>query len=246
MNRILLLSLLLGASAAQAATLPACSGLTTIGQLLSSQSCTAGIFTVKNVTFSGPTGLENLINLNANVTEANVGLGFSSGFLTTGVEEQLSFTFGYTIDPPPDIIKGVSGATEDAGQDSGFSFSSLQPAALGPNAVEVNYLICAGAGFVDQQCAGTIYGFSLTLPDEFISQAALSIAAQLSGGVTFAQPTNTVGILVTVNLQNGGFLGSLSSNFPLETAAVPEPSTLALAGVGGLLLAAGRRRRLRG
>lgn len=244
MNRTLLFStlLVLGTGLSQAAVIPSCNSLQTFADLINAGSCTAGIFTIKNPTFSGGfEGLESSLFLATSADSQNVSFGFTGLELYTSFDESLSFTFGYTIDPPPDIIKGVSGSIDDAGQSSFEEF--LNVAAVG-DAVDIGYQLCAGAAFVQGQCAGTPYGFSLTVPDQN-SANLIRLASQLSGGVTFASPVNTVGVIVNVNLNNGGFVqGGFSSVFPLDPVGdVPEPGTMALAGIGGALLAASRLRR---
>lgn len=239
MNRSVLFSaLLLGASISPAAVVPlshSCDGLSTFADLRIAGFCTAGIFTIKNPIFSGPEGLDSSLIL-ASITDfQNINFGFQNLSLSTGPGETLSFTFGYTIDPPPDIIKGVSGSIEDAGQSSFDDFFAI--AAAG-DPVDIQYRICAGAGFVNESCAGTLYAFSLAVPDQNENRNFLTLASQLIGGVTFAFPVNTVGVIVDVNLSNGGFIqGGFGSAFPLDPIPdVPEPGTMALAGLGVVLL----------
>ena len=221
--------------------IPTCNSLTSFADLVNAGACTAGIFTIKNPTFSGPEGLDSQLILASSTDSQNVNFGFQGLELFTSIGESLSFTFGYTIDPPPDIIKGVSGSIDDAGESS---FENFLNVAAVDDPVDVQYLLCAGAAFTREGCAGTEYGFSLTVPQQ-VSNASLRLASQLSGGVTFALPVNTVGVVVNVNLNNGGFIfGGFNSVFPLNPVGdVPEPGTLALAGVGGAFLLAANRRR---
>ena len=231
-------ALLLGASLGQAATLvPTCASLGSLQGLLSNGTCTAGIFTIKNPAFSGPAGVAaSDITLNVVYGANTVSLGFGGGQFVSGPLSNRSFTFGYTIDPPPDIIKGITGDLQDAGQDFFDIAGLLGPAGVG-DAISVQYLLCAGAAFVDGACAGVSDGFSLTLPD-----SSLTVSALISGGVVFPSPVNTVGVLIMVDLQNGGRFGSINSSFPLSD--VPEPGTMALLAGAGLALAAyGRGRR---
>ena len=232
---------ILGASLGHAATLvPTCASLGNLQGLISSGSCTAGIFTIKNPSFFGPEGVNaSAITLNVVYGADAVSLGFGGGEFVSGPFSSTTFTFGYTIDPPPDIIKGVTGDLEGAGQDF-FNISSLLGPADFGDAISVQYLLCAGAAFVDNACAGQIYGFSLNLPDSSFGPVDL-----ISGGVVFTGPVHAVGVLIRVDLQNGGTFSSVNASFPLVND-VPEPGTMAmLAGAGLALVAYGRGRRQR-
>jgi PEP-CTERM motif len=218
---------------------PACSSLGTLQGLIDSQACTAGVFTIKDPSFSGPSGVTaSSITLSVLSGIDSVSLAFGGGVFNSPIGGSSSFTFGYTIDPPPDIIKGVSAEVEDAGQDS-FGPQGFMPSAVG-DAIAVQYLLCVGAGFVDGDCATSLDGFLLSLPDADNNDFLL--AATLSGGVTFSSPVNTVGVRIFVDLTNGGNFSGISSAFPLD---VPEPGSLALFGLGAVALASRRFRSLR-
>lgn len=228
----------------QAATiLPTCASLGNLELLRTAGACTAGVFTIKDITFVGPGGSTDASGITLNLAFALdslvVVLGGSSFTSSPGFSN--SFTFGFTIDPPPDIIKGVSADVENAGQDFGLGIGDFSIAGLG-DAISVQYAVCAGAAFAaNSSCPGALNGFLIHLPDA--TQNAFAVASTLSGGVTFASPVNTVGVLIQVDLSNGGNFTGLRSTFPLQ-ADVPEPASLTMAGAG-LLLALWRSRQRR-
>lgn len=235
MRPFFVLALTLGIGITRGEPIPACASFGTLGELVGRTTCGVGIFTIKDVTFTGPAGLADLLSLNIGSTVDNVNFGVG-GELFSDRGGSIIFAYGYTIDPPPDIIKGVSGDVEDAGQ--GNFFSPFVRLAATADAVSIQYSICAGAAFTNNECAGTLYGFSLSVPDLLdASPDLLSLASTLSGGVIFSEPVNTVGILVSIRLQNGGFLnGDMTTGFPLDpdpsSGGVPEPGTSALVGLG--------------
>lgn len=226
----------------QAATVvPTCASLGNFELLRSAGACTAGVFTIKDISFLGPGGSTDAsgINLTTAISGGSISIGFQSLAFTSAGLGSTSFTFGFTIDPPPDIIKGISGELENAGQDL-FGPTGFSVAAVG-DAISVRYALCAGAAFAGNSCAGALNGFLITLPDS--TQGEFATATTLNNGVTFASPVNTVGVLIQVDLSNGGNFTGLSSTFPLLTD-VPEPASLAMVGAG-LSLAAWWRRRTR-
>ncbi len=227
-----------GVSTMQAVTIvPTCASLGNFEALRSAGACTAGVFTIKNITYLGPgeSTDASAISLVTAISASAISIGFQSLAFTSTGPGLTSFTFGFTIDPPPDIIKGVSGELDNAGQNQ-FDVTGFSVAGLG-DAISVRYALCAGAAFSGNNCAGALNGFSITLPD--LTQADLATAATLNGGVTFASSVNTVGVLIQVDLSNGGSFSGLSSSFPLD---VPEPASWAMVGAG-LSLAAWRRRK---
>lgn len=243
---------MLGATLLPAATIeiPSCASLETFQDLINAGQCTSGIFTVKNpIVMSLPEGVtasDILISVSATSDNVNFNLS-SAAFTSSPFGDFRSFEIGYTFDPPPDIIKGVSGAIEDSGQEFPNEFDLLLDldgnaiASDVGDAVFVQYSLCAGAAFTGLGCDGVGYGFGLSRPNNNI-RTDLAFDPLLVNGVIFARPVNTVGVKLLIELRDGGFLGPLTTGFPVE-ADVPEPATMGLAGVAGLLVLMARRRR---
>jgi hypothetical protein len=239
MTRSILATIVVGAGLSQAATIvpPSCASLGTFAQLQSAGACTVGVFTVKNATFGSSD--EGVSASDFNITTAFVGnsiiLSLSGSPFSSGDISLRTFFFGYTIDPPPDIIKGISAELQDA--DGGFFPEGFAPADDG-DPVSVDYAVCAGAAFVEGGCAGDILGFSLNVAQRFPTDVTIN-------GVIFDSPVNTVGVNIRVSLMDGGSFGALDSTFPL-VADVPEPGAMAMMGLAvPVILALRRRRRAR-
>ncbi|MCC6536234.1 MAG: PEP-CTERM sorting domain-containing protein [Bryobacterales bacterium] len=252
MKRLLFL-LSLGAALSPAATIeiPSCASLETFQDLINAGQCTSGIFTVKNPTVNflpeGVSASDILINVSAVSDNVNFSLS-SAAFTSSPFGGFQSFSLGYTFDPPPDIIKGVSGAIEDSGQESGdfdllLDLDGNAIAADASDAVFVQYSLCAGAAFSGQECIGDLYGFSLNRPSsDILPRGDLAFDPMLINGVIFRSPVNTVGVVLLIELRDGGFLGPLTTGFPIATD-VPEPGTLGMAGLAGVAIVWARRRR---
>ncbi|MBM3797731.1 MAG: hypothetical protein FJW31_27605 [Acidobacteria bacterium] len=239
---LFLLTLGAGLLPGAAVVIPSCASLTTFQDLISAGQCTAGIFTVKNPTVSFlPDGvLASDILISVSATADNVNFSLSGGVFSSLPGQNRSFQLGYTFDPPPDIIKGVSGGIEESGQDFG-NYAQLDLDEVN-DAVFVNYFLCAGAAFTDGCIGGEVYGFSLNRENSnLFLDGGIAFDSLLTNGVIFRTPVNKVGVLLSIDLNDGGFLGPLTTGFPI--ADVPEPAKMGLAGLAGLLVAMAPRRR---
>lgn len=208
---------------AQIITPPPCSSYTTFFQALEGNDCTlGGGFVLKNANFaSSNTGNEILpsqVNFSASYLAGIISIGLSGPF-QTALGETHTYSIGFLIDPPPEIIIGF-----ESDVDWGSTTNALSTQ--------------AGTGLLNiDLCAGAAYsGRPLTCPA--VERNYISNPANPRGGATFPA-TNIVDVNLLLQLSDGGQLNSIFT----RTATIPEPAVGYAAGGIGLVMLLIRRRR---
>lgn len=221
----LLLSLGFAAlGSAQIVIPPACSSFTTLIQILDGNTCTLGDqFVLKNGNFSSSaTGNELLpgqINFSASYLAGVISIGLSGPF-QTALGETHTYTIGFLVDPPPEVLNGFE-SDVDWGSTSNALATQAGTGLLGID-------LCAGAAFTRTGCPGNQRTYS-------------SNPGNPRGGATFP-PTNIVDVNLFLTLSDGGQLNSIFTRTQSTLNPIPEPSVGLVAGVLGLGLLLRRRR----
>jgi hypothetical protein len=205
-------------------------------QDLGATGCTAGVFTIKNLswTFDLGTTPENdqLVEVPASqvfltpiVSATNVGLAFSSDLFNLDGFEAINARLRYTIDPPPPILDD-------------FSLSMDANSPVAPGFAIINADICAGSplGPTGDPASECNRGTRLNLQVFHLGGSN----TLLLDSVEFPQPVNFVDVLLALDMRAKGATSQIGGGAAVSNL-VPEPGAGLLAALGLAAIAGIRR-----
>jgi len=178
-----------------------------------------------------------------------------TGCIQTGVNTNVSYSAG-TLTPGTtgtilDLVAG-GGTVVDFMTFVGHPDLHFDLTSIGPGTGNAN---CAAATAIGASCSPTTtspFVFTTTASGTAVSLAAFGIARDTTlpttpfAGAFTTQITNQTPLqLQTTALAGGAISSTNSGDFALTFTGVPEPSTISMAALGGLLVAFAARKRAR-